>query len=72
MLASAGLQRYCQSQCGECVAAAAAECSQPGAPLPQICVDGLAYNSMVKGLVEKCVAIFAQNPVGALSRVQGC
>jgi hypothetical protein len=72
MFASAGLQSFCKTQCTQCVGAAATECAAPGAALPAVCANGLAYNSMIKGLVSTCVAIFASDPQAALSRVPGC
>lgn len=72
-LAGASLQAYCRQQCSNCVAAAAdqSQCPSPDSPLPTACSQGLQFNAMVKGLVDKCAGMYFAEP-GSVARVQGC
>lgn len=73
MLAVQSLQRYCQQECSKCVAAAQDPnlCPAGDSPLPQICAQGLRYNAMISGLVDKCANMYF-NDNSSLDRALGC
>jgi hypothetical protein len=72
VLASNSLQSFCKTECSKCVAAAYDSnlCPSASSPLPPACSQGLQFNAMVKGLVDKCAGMYFAEP-GSLSRT-GC
>lgn len=73
VLAVESLQRYCQQECSKCVASATdpMQCPDGDSPLPQVCKQGLQYNAMISGLVDKCANMYFGDST-SLDRAVGC
>lgn len=72
-LANPSIQKVCKQECGKCVTQGQdpKTCPKASSPLPKVCAQGLQFNSQVKALVSKCLAIYNKDKKAA-TRVSGC
>jgi hypothetical protein len=60
-LAPDAIQKYCREQCQKC-ADEGKKCAKADSALPEVCSKGLQFSPAVSGLVNKCIAMYQNDP----------